>query len=112
FLTATPQRRHAAMALATVTVLVGLMLLAGLIWRDRQAANRDRATAAGSVAEQKSIAVLPFESLNNRPDDTYFVNGVQDHILTDLAKVSELKVISRTGVERYRDQRKDTRVIG
>jgi TolB-like protein/thioredoxin-like negative regulator of GroEL len=56
--------------------------------------------------------VLPFDSLDNRPDDTYFVNGVQDNILTDLAKVSELKVISRSGVERYRGAPKDARIIG
>ena len=64
------------------------------------------------MSDQKSIAVLPFDSLDNRPDDRYFVDGVQDNILTDLAKVSELKVISRSGVERYRGAPKDARAIG
>jgi serine/threonine protein kinase len=51
---------------------------------------------------EKSIAVLPFESLTNDRNDTYFADGVQDEILSNLAKMSELKVISRTSVMEYR----------
>jgi serine/threonine-protein kinase len=58
----------------------------------------------GSVAaSEKSIAVLPFENLSRDPDNGFFTDGVQDEILTDLAKVAELKVISRTSVIGYRD---------
>ena len=47
---------------------------------------------------EKSIAVLPFENLSDQKQNAYFADGVQDEILTDLAKVGDLKVISRTSV--------------
>jgi TolB-like protein/class 3 adenylate cyclase/Flp pilus assembly protein TadD len=53
---------------------------------------------------EKSIAVLPFENLSRDPDNAFFADGVQDEILTDLAKVADLKVISRTSVMQYRDK--------
>jgi TolB-like protein/class 3 adenylate cyclase/Tfp pilus assembly protein PilF len=55
---------------------------------------------APSVPE-KSIAVLPFENLSRDPNNAYFVDGVQQEILTDLAKIADLKVISRTSVMQY-----------
>jgi serine/threonine protein kinase len=62
---------------------------------------------------EKSIAVLPFDSFNNEKDSSYFVDGVQDDILTDLAKVADLKVISRNAVSSYRgDAKKNVREIG
>ena len=51
---------------------------------------------------KRSIAVLPFDSLSDNKRDTYFADGVQDEILSNLAKVSQLKVISRTSVMTYR----------
>ncbi len=48
----------------------------------------------------KSIAVLPFENLSRDPDNAFFTDGVQDEILTDLSKIADLKVISRTSVIR------------
>jgi adenylate cyclase len=53
------------------------------------------------VAE-KSIAVLPFENLSHDPENAFFTDGVQDEILADLAKVADLKVISRTSVMLYK----------
>jgi TolB-like protein/cytochrome c-type biogenesis protein CcmH/NrfG len=50
---------------------------------------------------EKSIAVLPFENLSGNPDDAYFANGIQEEILTRLAKIAGLKVISRTSTQRY-----------
>ena len=52
----------------------------------------------------KSIAVLPFENLSEDKSNAFFADGVQDEILTDLAKVADLKVISRTSVMQYRDR--------
>jgi TolB-like protein/Tfp pilus assembly protein PilF len=61
---------------------------------------------------EKSIAVLPFESLSANKDDTYFADGVQDEILNNLAKIVQLKVISRTSVMQYRaDTKRDLRQI-
>ncbi|MEP7015877.1 MAG: adenylate/guanylate cyclase domain-containing protein [Verrucomicrobiota bacterium] len=68
--------------------------------------------SGGLVAPEKSIAVLPFENLSNEKENAYFADGVQDEILSDLAKVADLKVISRTSVMHYRtDARRNLREI-
>jgi TolB-like protein/class 3 adenylate cyclase/Flp pilus assembly protein TadD len=51
---------------------------------------------------EKSIAVLPFENLSRDPDNAFFTDGVQDEILTDLSRIADLKVISRTSVMQYK----------
>ena len=51
---------------------------------------------------EKSIAVLPFDNISSNKDDAYFADGVQDEILNNLAKIAQLKVISRTSVMKYR----------
>jgi serine/threonine-protein kinase len=67
-------------------------------------------TQAGSI--EKSIAVLPFENISPNKDDAYFTDGVQDEILNNLAKIAQLKVISRTSVMQYRaDSKRDLRQI-
>ena len=53
-------------------------------------------------APEKSIAVLPFENLSRDPDNAYFADGVQDEILTNLARIADLKVIGRTSVMQYK----------
>ena len=60
----------------------------------------------------KSIAVLPFDNRSARKDDEFFVDGVHDDILTQLAHISSLKVISRTSVLEYRDTTKNMKTIG
>ena len=55
-----------------------------------------------TAASEKSIAVLPFENLSRDPDNAFFTDGVQDEILTDLSKIADLKVISRTSVMQYK----------
>jgi TolB-like protein/class 3 adenylate cyclase/Flp pilus assembly protein TadD len=55
---------------------------------------------------EKSIAVLPFENLSGEKENAYFTDGVQDEILTGLAKVADLKVISRTSVMQYKGSQK------
>src|ERR1700736_2846156 len=59
------------------------------------------AGARPSMSE-KSIAVLPFENLSRDPDNQFFTDGVQDEILSDLSKVADLRVISRTSVMQYK----------
>ncbi len=64
-----------------------------------------RYTAPNRIAsgdENKSIAVLPFATLSDDRNDVYFADGVQDQILTNLARVSDLKVISHTSVRQYK----------
>jgi TolB-like protein/Flp pilus assembly protein TadD len=60
------------------------------------------AELAPHESAEKSIAVLPFESLSDNKSDAYFADGVQDEILNNLAKIAQLKVISRTSVMKYR----------
>src|SRR5713226_5717353 len=61
-----------------------------------------RPTHSALAIVEKSIAVLPFENLSRDLDNAFFADGVQDEILTDLARIADLKVISRTSVMHYR----------
>jgi len=75
-----------------------------------------KAPVAAPVAKppppEKSIAVLPFENLSDDQQNTYFADGIQDDILSSLAKVADLKVISRTSVRQYRTGTRNLREIG
>ncbi len=70
-----------------------------------------RASTIELPKQEKSIAVLPF--INDSPDqeNTYFINGVMEEILNNLQKIKELRVISRSSVEQYRNQRKPIKEI-
>jgi serine/threonine protein kinase/Tfp pilus assembly protein PilF len=77
-----------------------LLGLAGLYFGtlDRQAKPEPQAAAI----PEKSIAVLPFENLSKDEENAFFAGGVQDEVLSDLAKIADLKVISRTSVMKYK----------
>jgi TolB-like protein/Tfp pilus assembly protein PilF len=79
-------------------VLVGAAVSISLFFLGRYTAPN----GITSGDENKSIAVLPFATLSDDRDDTYFADGVQDQILTNLARVSDLKVISHTSVRQYK----------
>ena len=64
---------------------------------------RDQPAKAASAPE-KSIAVLPFDNLSRDPDNAYFVEGIQDEILTRLAKIADLKVIARSSTQRFQNK--------
>ncbi|MGH8125175.1 MAG: hypothetical protein ACREPK_04935, partial [Rhodanobacteraceae bacterium] len=69
-------------------------------------------TMAGLIkVEPKSIAVLPFENLSADPNNRYFAEGMQDMILTKLADIGDLKVISRTSTEKYASHPDNLRVV-
>jgi TolB-like protein len=94
-----------------VAVVVLLALLALLLFQlFRPGVDRDRAepstVAAVPVILDKSIAVLPFDNLNRDAENTSFADGMQDEILTSLAKISDLRVISRSSVMQYADATK------
>jgi serine/threonine protein kinase len=86
------RRTRAALALATVIVLG---MFAFFVFRPPRTPN-------AAVAPDKSIAVLPFENLSPDPNNVYFADGVQDEILTRVASLADLKVISRTSVMQYK----------
>lgn len=67
--------------------------------------------SAGAGVPAKSIAVLPFANRSNQNDDLYFTDGIHDDLLTQLAKVGDLTVISRTSVMEYRDSPKNIKQI-
>ena len=103
-------RRHRARmrwaALGTAIVLLGASVAAFIIFARRPA-------PSASAVMQKSIAVLPFENLSSDKENAYFADGVQDEILTNLAKIADLKVISRTSVMQYKtDVARNLREIG
>lgn len=64
-----------------------------------------------NTVEDKSIAVLPFVNLSSEKNDEYFTDGMCDEILTNLSKIGDLKVISRTSVLQYKDTKKNLREI-
>lgn len=65
-----------------------------------------------SVAPEKSVAVLPFENLSDDKENAYFAEGIHDDILSNLARVADLKVISRTSVQQYKTGARNLRDIG
>ncbi|MCH7820878.1 MAG: tetratricopeptide repeat protein [Proteobacteria bacterium] len=102
----------------SIIVLLGIAL-GYFVWESRIA---DRAPtvdqAVEEVAEQapaqvndKSIAVLPFDNRSNREEDEFFTEGIHDDLLTTIAKIGSMKVISRTSVMAYKDTTKNLREI-
>src|SRR5213083_179733 len=81
-------------------VIVAALLSISLFFLGRFTASTKQNGATEVPA--KSIAVLPFENLSEEPDNAFFADGVQDEILTDLARIADLKVISRTSVMHYK----------
>ncbi len=93
------------------TIIVALVLALGYFAFDKfvLTPRREAALVASALPNEsrsainaKSIAVLPFENLSRDPDNAFFTDGVQDEILTGLAKIADLKVISRTSVMQYK----------
>jgi TolB-like protein/lipoprotein NlpI len=80
-------------------VIVGAAFSIGLFFVGRYTG---RNTASMSELPAKSIAVLPFDNLSRDPDNAFFAEGVQDEILTRLAKVADLKVIARTSTQKFK----------
>jgi TolB-like protein/Tfp pilus assembly protein PilF len=83
-----------------VVVLAGALSLS-LFFVGRYTAPK---ATRSSESLTKSIAVLPFENLSRDPDNAYFADGIQEEILTRLAKIADLKVISRTSTQRYQSK--------
>jgi TolB-like protein/Tfp pilus assembly protein PilF len=92
-------------------VVIGAVLSIGLFFLGRYTAGPTQHAAIDTSV--KSIAVLPFENLSDDKQNTYFADGVQDQILTNLARVADLRVISHTTVRQYKSgQPRNLREIG
>ena len=86
---------------STVIAILALAIIVLLVLRFSASNSASR----GAVLE-KSIAVLPFENLSNEQENVHFADGMQDDLLTNLAKIQDLTVISRTSVMKFRDPAK------
>jgi len=101
--TAPSSRSLRLLALAgTAGLLVATIIWGPLLWRSARSAGRDPI---------RSIAVLPLENLSGDPSQEYFADGMTDELITDLAKIRSLRVISRTSVMQYKGTRKPLRQI-
>jgi len=83
-------------------VVIGAAISMALFFLGRYTAGSKTPTAAPNELSAKSIAVLPFDNLSRDPDNAFFAEGVQDEILTRLAKVADLKVIARTSTQKFK----------
>ncbi|HSE13693.1 MAG TPA: hypothetical protein VLB69_13765, partial [Rudaea sp.] len=92
-------------------IIAVLALVVVLLLADRFL-GRKAAPAASAPASGKSIAVLPFENLSDDKSNGYFATGMQDEILTRLAGIHALKVISRTSTEKYASHPTDLKTVG
>jgi len=116
--TAEKPRTNRSWIIAVAVIIVAALAVGGYLLSRRSAPVVSSATAPaapvtaptpiGSAAPavanvpEKSIAVLPFENLSSDKENAFFTDGVQDEILTDLSKIADLKVISRTSVMQYK----------
>src|SRR6266403_1399702 len=98
---ALPAQRSRSRAWIYVVLIAGA-LSAGLFFLGRFTASTKQSVSA--AVSSKSIAVLPFENLSRDPDNAYFASGIQDEIITRLAKIADLKVISRTSTQQYQSK--------
>jgi TolB-like protein/class 3 adenylate cyclase/Tfp pilus assembly protein PilF len=93
-----PNNRKRLLIMSAAALIIGAVALSFFWFRT----NRWR--EAASAAPEKSIAVLPFENLSSDKENAYFADGIQDEILTRLAKIADLKVISRTSTQQYQSK--------
>jgi hypothetical protein len=100
--TGTPERHRRRNVIMLVATGVIISAAAGFFFLPRVSAHK----------VDKSIAVLPFENLSDDQENTYFADGIQDDVLTNLSKIGDLKVISRTSVMPYREKGSNLREIG
>jgi serine/threonine protein kinase/tetratricopeptide (TPR) repeat protein len=96
------RRKRAVLVSVGLALAIGFLLVASFIYQ--------RSHASSELA--RAIAVLPFENLSSNPEDRFLAIGIQDEILTSLARLADLKVIARTSTESYIDKRPDLRVVG
>src|SRR5204862_1516300 len=98
---ALPAQRSRSRAWIYVVLIAGA-LSAGLFFLGRFTASTKQSVSA--EISSKSIAVLPFDNLSSDKENAYFASGIQDEIITRLAKIADLKVISRTSTQQYQNK--------
>ena len=99
---ATSIARKTGRKIIAFTAVVAAIAAALFVFQILRARSTSSVLASAPTMTSKSIAVLPFDNLSRDPDNAYFCEGVQDEILTRLAKVADLKVISRTSTQHFK----------
>ena len=113
--TVAARNRRNVWLLAAVGLLIAALAIGSYWlwhpWRNASAAKlvttstaSESSTVATPAIPEKSVAVLPFDNLSRDPDNAYFAEGIQEEILTRLAKIADLKVISRTSTQRFQSK--------
>jgi TolB-like protein/Tfp pilus assembly protein PilF len=102
-------RKIIAITIALAVVAAGLFVYQ--LVRSKSMVTPRQSEAATVSIPAKSIAVLPFDNLSSDKENAYFADGIQDEILTRLAKIGDLKVISRTSTEKYKSAPSNLREI-
>jgi TolB-like protein/tetratricopeptide (TPR) repeat protein len=100
-------RRKTGRKLDFFIIAVLLLVIAALLFQRLH----PNVSPAVSLSLEKSIAVLPFDNLSRDPDNAYFSDGIQDEILTKLASVGDLKVISRLSTAKYKSKPEDLKTV-
>ncbi len=100
-------RRKTGRKLDFFIIAVLLLVIAILVFQRL----RPNVSPVVSSALEKSIAVLPFDNLSRDPDNAYFSDGIQDEILTKLAGIGDLKVISRKSTAKYKSTPEDLKTV-
>ena len=94
------RRRRLLLWLSAILLFLVCLSLGSWMWTRAALTSAYKIGAAG--ISEKSIAVLPLENLTEEKENAYFADGIQDELLSDLAKIKDLKVISRTSVMQYK----------
>ena len=95
------RRRRLLLWLSAILLFLVCLGLGSWMWTRRAALTSAYKIGAAGISE-KSIAVLPLENLTEEKENAYFADGIQDELLSNLAKIKDLKVISRTSVMQYK----------
>src|SRR3954453_3432671 len=98
-------------AVFVTLALVAAGLLGWQLTRSKILGRVNEPIAVSAAIPEKSIAVLPFENLSSDKENAYFADGIQDEILTRLATIADLKVISRTSTTRYKSKPEDLKTV-
>jgi len=96
------RRKRLVLAAGGLALTIALVSLAAFVYKSAQS----------SSEMNRSIAVLPFENLASNAEDQFFTVGIQNEILTKLASLADLKVISRTSTEKYKSKPEDLKTVG
>jgi TolB-like protein/Tfp pilus assembly protein PilF len=103
-------RKIIGITIVLAVLAAGLMLFQ-IMRSPPSAVEKKLAAPVAEPIENKSIAVLPFDNLSHDPENAYFSEGIQEEILTRLAKIGDFKVVSRTSTEKYKSSPENLREI-